>query len=188
MEAQCRVWALSPPSFPGTSSTEAITGPLCLPQPPGPGRARFQGSAPPRTRTPSSFFCFFCTSQGTPTHLPNRTGAARHSLQWLGHVLLPLVSSLLTHRAFQRAELSACLAIKEAVSRALSVQRGSFPSFLEDSSHGGSTRVCASGICTRMASEASETRAHTLPSPVPDPCPCLLSSLTFPTHLEASAL
>lgn len=138
-EAESGVWLLSPRRFLVTSCTEAITAPLWSPQTPRPGQGHLHCSARPGSHTPSPCFPFFCRAQGTPPHLPANTVAAGHSPLCLGRVLLLLVSSLLTHSAFQRAELSHWLAIK--ASRAPSALTGGFSSFLEEPSQCRSTHL-----------------------------------------------
>lgn len=136
--------------------------------------------------TPPSVLHFFCSSRGSPPQLPTRTGAARHRLLWLRSVLLLLVSSLLNHRAFQKAELSACLAIKEPASRAPSVQREHFSSILEEASQGRSPRMCASGIYTMIDRKASEAKTNKLSFYFsiswPHPINSLLLSFDFSFH------
>ena len=98
--------SLSHTNFLVTSCTEAIMAPLWSPQPPRPGQGHLHCSARPRSHTPSPCFPFFYRAQGILPLLPASTAAAGHSPLCLGRVLLLLVFSLLTHRAFQRAELS----------------------------------------------------------------------------------
>lgn len=138
----------------------------------------------PGAAPPSPCLRFFCGSQRTPPHLPARTAAARHGPLWLGRVLLLLVSSLLTHRAFQRAELSPALGIKEPSEQG-SLCAG-FPRLsgrTRPMHELACVRVLAFGICTMMAGKASEARTNKLLFlQLLTPVPCLFHSVAFPAH------
>lgn len=171
--------------------TPACRGPAAQKPSRGPGTpsrqdsGHLQRSARPGSRRRSPCLRFFCRTQGSPPHLPARTAAPRLSPLWLGRVLLLLVSSLLTPRAFQRAELSPRVGIKEPVSRAPSLLGGRLPSALEEPGQGRSTPVRAFGIrgmTDRKASEARTNKLFLLFLYFLTPIPSLLLSFAFSTH------